>query len=330
MEHGAENNAVTLASERAKKDACGSVTAAGPYRCSLYFVIVPRAMVSSRDKRPTLPPRNRCGRTLYGVRELRIVKPDDRYAELAAAVERHEFELHFQPIVRVSDGMVVGAEALARWNHPVHGLLGAEAFIDESERSGLIVALGSLLLMDGLSQLRAWGERLHGTGFVLNVNVSVRQFERPGFAALVLSLLDALEVDPIHVCLELTETAEAVRSLDLIRENLRRLRACGVGIAVDDFGAGYTSLSMLRELDISVLKLDRLFVTRLVENPHDRKVVAALLAMARGLDLSVIAEGVETREQAEILAGITCPLAQGYLYGPPVTRKLFEQNYMHR
>ena len=264
------------------------------------------------------------------MRELRIVKGDDRYAELAAAVERHEFDLHFQPIVRVADGKVVGAEALARWNHPVQGILGAEAFIDESERNGLIVALGSLLLMDALSQLRAWGERLQGTGFVLNVNVSVRQFERPGFAALVLSLLDALEVDPIHLCLEITETAEVVRSIERIRENLQRLRAHGVGIAVDDFGAGYTSLSMLRELDISVLKLDRLFVTRLVEIPHDRKVVAALLAMARGLDLSVIAEGVETPEQAEILAWITCPLAQGYLYGKPVPREPFERRHLRR
>jgi len=235
---------------------------------------------------------------------------------LRGALQRGELRVVFQPQIDIADGRTVGCEALLRWQHPERGLLAPGEFLRIAEDDGLIVPIGAWVLEQACSQLAAWHAEGHNE-LTVSVNVSGRQLEQRDFAAIVERILHVTGVPPSHVCLEITETA-VLRRPEAAAHALSGLRALGVKIALDDFGRGYSSLTHLKTLPVDAVKVDRSFVADLCESIEDLAVVEAVLAIARRLGVSVIAEGVETTAQNERLRQLGCPLVQGYLYGRPV------------
>ncbi|MEV6806318.1 EAL domain-containing protein [Streptomyces sp. NPDC051129] len=244
---------------------------------------------------------------------------------LPTALERGEFFIEYQPLVHLGDGSVRGAEALVRWLHPQHGILGPDRFIPLAEHTGLIVPLGRWVLEESIRQARAWRER-HGEQAAgplrINVNLSPCQLSHPGLVQDTVDILERAGVAPEALCLEVTESALIGADDDLLKP-LRRLADMGVDIALDDFGTGYSNLANLRRLPVSVLKLDRSFtqgMQRFPADPVDLKIVEGIVSLAHSLDLAVTVEGVETGAQAEQLRILGCDTAQGWYYarpGPP-------------
>ncbi|MEJ8638804.1 EAL domain-containing protein [Streptomyces sp. MS2.AVA.5] len=242
---------------------------------------------------------------------------------LPAALERGEFFIEYQPLVHLGDGTVHGAEALVRWCHPQHGVLGPDQFIPLAEHTGLIVPLGRWVLQESVRQARYWQER-HSDGGPLriNVNLSPTQLHHPGLVADTVDVLERSGLEPGALCLEVTESALIGANEDLLKP-LRQLAEMGVDIALDDFGTGYSNLANLRRLPVSVLKLDRSFtqgMQRHPADPVDLKIVEGIVTLAHSLELAVTVEGVETGAQAEQLRELGCDTAQGWYYarpGPP-------------
>ncbi|MGW4386311.1 putative bifunctional diguanylate cyclase/phosphodiesterase, partial [Streptomyces sp. NPDC004685] len=242
---------------------------------------------------------------------------------LPAALERAEFFIEYQPLVHLGDGSVRGAEALVRWLHPQHGVLGPDQFIPLAEDTGLIVPLGRWVLEESVRQARVWQERYEDAGPLrINVNLSPMQLTHPGLVSDTVDILERFGLEPGALCLEVTESALIGADDDLLKP-LRRLAEMGVDIALDDFGTGYSNLANLRRLPVSVLKLDRSFtqgMQRFPADPVDLKIVEGIVGLAHSLDLSVTVEGVETGAQAEQLRHLGCDTAQGWYYarpGPP-------------
>ncbi|MET9390318.1 EAL domain-containing protein [Streptomyces sp. NPDC006624] len=244
---------------------------------------------------------------------------------LPTALERGEFFIEYQPLVHLGDGSVRGAEALVRWLHPQHGVLGPDRFIPLAEHTGLIVPLGRWVLEQSVRQAREWRE-LHGGADAgplrINVNLSPCQLTHPGLVQDTVDILERAGVAPDALCLEVTESALIGADDDLLKP-LRRLAEMGVDIALDDFGTGYSNLANLRRLPVSVLKLDRSFTQSMQQfpaDPVDLKIVEGIVSLAHSLDLAVTVEGVETGAQAEQLRILGCDTAQGWYYarpGPP-------------
>jgi diguanylate cyclase (GGDEF)-like protein len=230
-------------------------------------------------------------------------------SELASALATDHLRLHAQPVVRLADGAVVGHELLVRWDHPERGLLPPDHFIPEAERSGLIVPLGRWVLEQACALLRR-----HPTGF-LSVNVSGAQLADPGLLATVHRARDE-GVDLRRLTLEITETV-VMRDIEASRRILQTIRELGVRIAVDDFGAGQTSLGYLHQLPVDVLKVDRSLISRLGRDTRVRLIVAAVIELARALHLDVVVEGAETVGQEQELRALGCPLGQGFIWGRP-------------
>ncbi|CAK7286750.1 MULTISPECIES: putative bifunctional diguanylate cyclase/phosphodiesterase [Streptomyces] len=244
---------------------------------------------------------------------------------LPTALERGEFFIEYQPLVHLGDGSVRGAEALVRWLHPQHGVLGPDRFIPLAEHTGLIVPLGRWVLEESIRQARAWRERHGGQDagpLRINVNLSPCQLSHPGLVQDTVDILERAGVTPDALCLEVTESALIGADDDLLKP-LRRLAEMGVDIALDDFGTGYSNLANLRRLPVSVLKLDRSFTQGMQQfpaDPVDLKIVEGIVSLAHSLDLAVTVEGVETGAQAEQLRVLGCDTAQGWYYarpGPP-------------
>ncbi|MFJ6662804.1 putative bifunctional diguanylate cyclase/phosphodiesterase [Streptomyces sp. NPDC091383] len=244
---------------------------------------------------------------------------------LPTALERGEFFIEYQPLVHLGDGSVRGAEALVRWLHPQHGVLGPDRFIPLAEHTGLIVPLGRWVLEESIRQARAWRERhggRHAGPLRINVNLSPCQLSHPGLVQDTVDILERAGVTPDALCLEVTESALIGADDDLLKP-LRRLAEMGVDIALDDFGTGYSNLANLRRLPVSVLKLDRSFTQGMQQfpaDPVDLKIVEGIVTLAHSLDLAVTVEGVETGAQAEQLRVLGCDTAQGWYYarpGPP-------------
>ncbi|BBC38384.1 Diguanylate phosphodiesterase [Streptomyces graminofaciens] len=244
---------------------------------------------------------------------------------LPAALDRGEFFIEYQPLVHLGDGTVHGAEALVRWLHPQHGVLGPDRFIPLAERTGLIVPLGRWVLEQSVRQACAWQERNGGTAVKplrVNVNLSPCQLTHPGLVQDTVDILERAGLEPEALCLEVTESA-LIGADDSLLKPLRRLAEMGVDIALDDFGTGYSNLANLRRLPVSVLKLDRSFtqsMQRFPADPVDLKIVDGIVSLAHSLNLTVTVEGVETGAQAEQLRILGCDTAQGWYYarpGPP-------------
>jgi diguanylate cyclase (GGDEF)-like protein/PAS domain S-box-containing protein len=244
-------------------------------------------------------------------------------ASMPAALERGEFLVEYQPLVRLHDETVMGVEALVRWRHPKLGLLGPDRFIEMSEETGLIVPLGQWVLGEACRQAAAWRRQYPQVDLVTSVNLAVRQVQDPDIVAEVSAILEQTGLDPGSLQLELTESAvmgTAGRPL----ETLHALAGLGVRIAIDDFGTGYSNLAYLRRLPVHSLKLAGSFVAGLrppdSPDPVDKEIVATLIKLAHTLHLTVTAEGVETPQQAARLRTLGCDTAQGWHYampGPP-------------
>ncbi|WP_330286193.1 putative bifunctional diguanylate cyclase/phosphodiesterase [Streptomyces sp. NBC_00576] len=245
---------------------------------------------------------------------------------LPAALDRSEFFIEYQPLVHLGDGSVRGAEALVRWLHPQHGVLGPDRFIPLAEHTGLIVPLGRWVLEQSVRQARDWQEQYggHPAGGPLriNVNLSPCQLTHPGLVQDTVDILERAGLEPQALCLEVTESALIGADDDLLKP-LRRLAEMGVDIALDDFGTGYSNLANLRRLPVSILKLDRSFTQGMQQfpaDPVDLKIVEGIVSLAHSLNLTVTVEGVETGAQAEQLRILGCDTAQGWYYarpGPP-------------
>ncbi|GAB2689891.1 putative bifunctional diguanylate cyclase/phosphodiesterase [Thalassiella azotivora] len=235
--------------------------------------------------------------------------------EMRRAIEDGELRLHYQPKVDLASGRVTGVEALVRWQHPERGLLPPAEFLPFVEQSGLITPLTEWVLRNALGDCARW--RAQGAGWGVAVNVSARNLEADGFADLVVDLVTASGVPTSALQLEVTETALAV-DLEVAAGTLEVLNGHGIGTSLDDFGVGYASLSHLRSLAITEVKIDRGFVRHVETSDEDREVVRSLIQLAHGLGLHVTAEGVETAEAATWLQAAGCDSAQGYHFSRPV------------
>jgi EAL domain-containing protein (putative c-di-GMP-specific phosphodiesterase class I) len=235
---------------------------------------------------------------------------------LRRAINEEQLVLHYQPQISLTDGSVVGVEALVRWNDPERGLVHPSAFIPLAEESRLILPLGDWVLRTACTQMRAWQDA--GVEVpMMSVNLSLRQFQQYDIAQSVRNVLAETGLDATALELEITETA-AMQNAESTVEVLQALRELGVSIAIDDFGTGYSSLNYLKRFPITAVKIDRAFVRDLATSEGDAAIVSAVVGIARALKLRVIAEGVETEEQLSFLRRRNCDAAQGYLFSRPV------------
>ncbi len=237
-------------------------------------------------------------------------------AELRRALDHDEFEVWYQPLWRLSDGAIFGAEALLRWRHPERGLVSPATFIPLAEEQGLIGPIGEMVLETACRQLRSWLDQ-GGQLEKVTVNVSGRQLAKGDFAATVERNLQATRLSADQIELELTESTIMERTQQALGL-MDRLKELGVMISVDDFGTGYSSLHYLKKLPIDKLKIDRSFVQDVPQDASDVAIVRAIIALGQSLNLDVLAEGVETTEQQAFLLAEGCDEAQGYLFGKPM------------
>lgn len=246
----------------------------------------------------------------------RVVERLTLDTRLRQALERDELLLHYQPIVELDSRRIVGVEALLRWGDPDHGLVMPGAFISAAEDTGLIVPLGEWVLEAGCAQLRGWQKQGKANGMTLAVNVSTRQFEGRRLVKSVEQALSRTGLAPECLELEITENVMLIMN-DEVRSSLDSLRGMGVRLSLDDFGTGYSSLSYLKELPFHTLKIDQSFVGKIPGQAGDRQIVTTILALAKGFELQVIAEGIETQEQYDFLRDHGCEFGQGYLMSRP-------------
>jgi diguanylate cyclase (GGDEF)-like protein/PAS domain S-box-containing protein len=236
--------------------------------------------------------------------------------DLRRALGREEFRVYYQPEILLESGDIVGMEALVRWEHPEHGLLLPQEFLPIAEESNLIMPIGQWVLREACKQLRTWQEQYPNLApLVMSVNLSTREFFQP---SLIAEILRETGVDPRTLQLEITEGAVAYDNAQNANNTLWNLKTLGVQLAIDDFGMGYSSLSYLKRFPVDLLKIDRSFVRELGKDLKDTKIVAAIIHLARALDLKVIAEGVETAEQVEQLRKMKCDMVQGSYFSKPL------------
>jgi EAL domain-containing protein (putative c-di-GMP-specific phosphodiesterase class I) len=239
--------------------------------------------------------------------------------DLRRAVERDQLELHFQPLVDLGSGRLIGFEALARWHHPTRGAVSPVEFIPLAEETGLIVPIGRWALNAACAQLVHW-QTQHGRAaerLMMGVNLSGTQLVRDNVVDAVESALRDTGLAADRLKLELTESV-IIENPERTGAILARLKALGVTIAMDDFGTGYSSLSYLQRLPIDVLKIDRSFISGMAQSHDSYKIVTAVLSLAGSLGLDTVAEGIETPEQAAMLAALGCHVGQGFHFARPV------------
>ena len=239
--------------------------------------------------------------------------------DLRRAIEREEFEVHYQPIIELATESIRGVEALVRWRHPERGLLSPLTFIPLAEETGLIGALGMWVLRAGCQQVREW-QRLQPrdeTPLSLSVNLSARQVQDPRLVTEVAEVLEQVGLDPASLTLEITEGL-LLQDAEGIMERLHALKALGINLALDDFGTGYSSLSYLQRFPIDVLKIDKSFVERLAEGAEAAALVRTIVALSDSLQLRTVAEGIEQLDQVEHLRSLGCDRGQGYFFAKPL------------
>ena len=243
--------------------------------------------------------------------------------DLRRAIQEHQFLLHYQAQV-VSEGRVIGAEVLLRWQHPQRGLVSPAEFIHLAEETGLILPLGLWVLETACTQLAVWATQARMADLTLSVNVSAHQFRQADFIDQVLAVLNNTGANPQRLKLELTESL-LVKNVEDIIEKMFALKARGVGFSLDDFGTGYSSLSYLKRMPLDQLKIDQSFVRDVLIDPNDAAIARTVVALAQNLGLGVIAEGVETETQREFLASAGCHTYQGYFFSRPLPLAGFEE-----
>jgi diguanylate cyclase (GGDEF)-like protein len=251
---------------------------------------------------------------------LHALKTLETERDLHRALEHNELEVHFQPILSLEKKRIVGFEALVRWNHPERGLVMPGEFIPMAEESGLIVLLDHWVLRKSCLQMLEWQREfpeLQSDPVWLSVNYSARHFDRPSAIRELTVLLAETGFNPRNLLLEITESV-FIRHPHIIRPLLDQIQGLGVQLSLDDFGTGYSSLGYLHHFSVNLLKIDGSFVRNLTDQPRTEGIVRAILTLAEQLNLTVVAEGIETREQSASLRGLGCTLGQGYLFSRPV------------
>ena len=238
--------------------------------------------------------------------------------ELRQALQRKELRVFYQPILSLADGRIVEFEALIRWVHPERGLLAAGAFVPLAEETGLIVPIGEWVLEQACDQLRNWQQQFPTEPpLAMSVNLSARQFQSATLAEDIEGIARLAGLDPSTLKLEITESV-VMKDAESAIATLRALKAIGFRLAIDDFGTGYSSLAYLKRFPVDTLKIDRSFVDGLGHDPQDTAIVRSVVALAKSLDLSVTAEGIETPTQQAHLTRLGCERGQGYLFSKPV------------
>ena len=244
-------------------------------------------------------------------------------SNLRPGLERSEFIVQYQPQVDVRGFHLVGMEALVRWQHPGLGLLYPNEFIPLAEDSGLIILLGEFVMRTACVQNKLWQD----AGLApmrLSVNFSARQFQQPTFITDVAQILKDTNLDPRWLELELTESS-IMKDPEEAIVKLHELKLMGIRVAIDDFGTGYSSLNYLKRFPIDTLKIDKTFVSDICKDPHDTAIVRAIINLGHALDLTVIAEGVETKEQLQYLSALECDVVQGFLFSKALSVTAFEE-----
>jgi diguanylate cyclase (GGDEF)-like protein len=239
-------------------------------------------------------------------------------ALLNGAEERGELRLHYQPIVDLADGSIVGLEALVRWQAPGRGLLMPADFIGLAEESGAVVQIGRWVLERACRETRDWQTAFDLDGLTVGVNLSARQFQHPDLIAEVGAALAASQLEPSRLILEITESVLMQTTTSTIGK-LADLRRIGVRLAIDDFGTGYSSLGYLERFPVDILKIDKTFIDGIGERGNRPVLARAIVQLGRALDLQVVAEGIERQEQSAVLRRLGCTRGQGYLYARPLT-----------
>lgn len=242
--------------------------------------------------------------------------------ELHNALSNQQFQLYYQIQVDVNQ-QPLGAETLIRWKHPEHGMVSPAQFIPLAEELGLILPIGEWVLETACKQLKIWESHPTTCDLVLAVNVSAKQFNQPSFVAQISAMVKCFDINPTRLKLELTESmlVENIEEIILCMSTLKKL---GIQFSLDDFGTGYSSLQYLQKMPLDQLKIDQSFVRNLSSDRDENAIVRTIVAMAKGLNLHIIAEGVETEEQRELLLGLGCENFQGYLFSKPVPLFEFE------
>jgi EAL domain-containing protein (putative c-di-GMP-specific phosphodiesterase class I) len=246
--------------------------------------------------------------------------------ELRAAIEKHQFVLHYQPKVDMRTGLIVGMEALVRWRHPERGLVAPSDFIPFAEETGLIVPLGNWVLREACRQTREWQKR-GIRGLVMAVNISGVQFQQHDLVESVAEALEAAELPSSFLELEITESVVMQNAAEAI-VMLEQLHKMGVGLSIDDFGTGYSSLNYLKRFPIDKLKIDQSFIRDISVDADDAAIVQAIIAMAHGLRLRVVAEGVENERQVDFLRALDNDEYQGFYYSKPLSAPEVERRLL--
>ncbi len=245
-------------------------------------------------------------------------------SELSNAIKRQELLLHYQPLVDLTTGNVRSFEALIRWQHPTEGLVTPDRFIDIAEESGLIVEIGYWVIREACQMINK-GKVEHQQQLTIAVNLSPKQFLDPSLLDNIQSILKDIDIDPRCLEIEITESSLMTNVTDVV-DILEQLRIIGIKVAIDDFGTGYSSLAQLKQLPVDKLKIDRSFISSLELSQSDQEIVRAIIAMAHTLQIEVVAEGIETQQQLDILKSKKCNIGQGYLFSRPVP---FDQALKH-
>jgi diguanylate cyclase (GGDEF)-like protein/PAS domain S-box-containing protein len=237
-------------------------------------------------------------------------------SDLRKAIERGELLLHYQPQIRAEDRAMVGIEALVRWEHPTKGLLSPGLFIPIAEETGIIYEMGTWVLREACQQMRQWHDE-GGPLIPISVNLSSQQFHQPKLAEYIMAILKETGLEPAYLELEITESM--MMDATVSSSILNQLNEYGIRISLDDFGTGYSSLSYLKMFPIHKVKIDRSFIREITENNNDRAIVSTIIAMAQHLNMEVIAEGIETKDQLDILTDNSCQKIQGYYFSKPLS-----------
>jgi EAL domain-containing protein (putative c-di-GMP-specific phosphodiesterase class I) len=247
-------------------------------------------------------------------------------AALRKAIDSNQFHLYYQ--IQVDQNMhPLGAEALIRWIHPERGFISPAKFIPIAEEIGLIHPIGWWVLKTACAQLKAWQDDPCTSNLIISVNVSAKQFHQADFADQVKTALQLYDANPKLLKLELTESM-LLDNIEATISSMNLLKDMGICFSLDDFGTGYSSLQYLKRLPLTQLKIDQSFVRDINVDISDRAIVHTIIAMAKSLNLEVIAEGVETKEQRELLFSLGCTNYQGYFFGKPVPIEKFEESLM--
>ena len=237
--------------------------------------------------------------------------------DLRRAIEREEFCVHYQPIMSIETEVLAGFEALVRWNHPERGLVPPDEFIPLAEETGFIAEIGALVLRQACRQMRQWHTTLGREALTMSVNLSGKQLTQTNLIQQIQETLQETGLNPACLRLEITESV-VMENAELATNTLLQLRKLGVHLSIDDFGTGYSSLSYLHRFPVNTLKIDRSFIGRMAKGDENSEIVRTICTLANNLGMEVVAEGVETRDQLELLRSLKCEYGQGYLFSKPV------------